>query len=404
MKTLLLAAGVAALAITAPVAADPGNKGGGKDRGAKVEKAERGGKARVAQAGKQKGADRVERRASRADRPVKAQRQKAERAETRIAKAKDKVLERRAKAADVIINRKDLKMESRAERQRSLEILRAGKWDEDKWDDGVMIGRRAGWDAPCPPGLAKKPIPCIPPGHAKALVGEPLSALARIAALSEVPQRLRVIYPDTDDYYYRLGNGYLYQVDRETQLINALLPLFGLGVGVGQPFPASVSNFALPMALQPFYPDTPLSEFRYANGYVYQVDPITGLVEDVDPMLGFGHGYGQMMPLSYSAYNLPHQYRPFYADTSSHYFRYAPGAIYRVDSGSGLIDAVAALLTGGMTVGQPMPMGYDVYNVPLAYRAQYPDTPDSWFRYSNGHIYQIDPTTRLVTALISALT
>ena len=48
-------------------------------------------------------------------------------------------------------------------------------------------------------------------------------------------------------------------------------------------------------------------------------------------------------------------------------------------------------------------MGYDTYNVPYQYRAQYYDTPDSWYRYGNGNIYQVDPTTRLITAVVAAL-
>jgi hypothetical protein len=48
-------------------------------------------------------------------------------------------------------------------------------------------------------------------------------------------------------------------------------------------------------------------------------------------------------------------------------------------------------------------MGYDAYNVPYAYRDQYRDSPEHMYRYSNGNIYQVDPTTRLITAAINAL-
>jgi hypothetical protein len=53
-------------------------------------------------------------------------------------------------------------------------------------------------------------------------------------------------------------------------------------------------------------------------------------------------------------------------------------------------------LTGGLTVGQPLPMGYSAYNVPLAYRSSYFDTPDAWYRYDNGYIYNVDPGSRMV--------
>jgi hypothetical protein len=48
-------------------------------------------------------------------------------------------------------------------------------------------------------------------------------------------------------------------------------------------------------------------------------------------------------------------------------------------------------------------MGYSAYNVPYAYRATYYDTPNAWYRYNNGYIYQVDPTTQLVTAIVASL-
>lgn len=256
----------------------------------------------------------------------------------------------------------------------------------------------------CPPGLAKKLVACMPPGQARKFVGQSYDTVNRISNLMEMPSRLRTVYRDNDDYYYRYGNGYVYQVDRQSSLIAALLPLFGLGVPVGQSFPSAYSNYQVPSAYQPFYQDTSDYYYRYGDGYVYQVGRNNGLVMDYSPLLASGYGYGQMMPASYSAYNVPYQYRSYYQDNDDYYYRYAPGSIYRVDAGSGLIDSVAALLmTGGMQVGQQMPMGYQTYNLPMQYRSQYYDTPQNMYRYSNGNIYQIDPTTRLVTALISAL-
>ena len=83
-----------------------------------------------------------------------------------------------------------------------------------------------------------------------------------------------------------------------------------------------------------------------------------------------------------------------FVDNDDYYYRYAPGAIYQVDRGTALISAVAALLTGGMTVGQQLPLGYSAYNVPMAYRSTYYDTPDAWYRYDNGYIYGVNPQTR----------
>ena len=50
-----------------------------------------------------------------------------------------------------------------------------------------------------------------------------------------------------------------------------------------------------------------------------------------------------------------------------------------------------------------MPMGFSTYNVPNAYRDTYYDTDDSWYRYNNGNIYQVDPTTQLVTAIVASI-
>jgi hypothetical protein len=65
------------------------------------------------------------------------------------------------------------------------------------------------------------------------------------------------------------------------------------------------------------------------------------------------------------------------------------------------VTALLALVTGqNFAVGQPLPAGYDVYNVPFAYRDDYYDDEDDWYRYADGRIYQVDPTTRLIERVI----
>ena len=65
---------------------------------------------------------------------------------------------------------------------------------------------------------------------------------------------------------------------------------------------------------------------------------------------------------------------------------------------------MVALLTGqNLGVGQMLPAGYDAYNVPYAYRDRYYDTADSWYRYNDGTIYQVDPQTRMIQAVIDAV-
>ena len=257
----------------------------------------------------------------------------------------------------------------------------------------------------CPPGLESKG--CMPPGQAAKLLGQPVSSAARIAALSALPLSARYLYPDTNDYYYRYGDGYLYRVNRESSLIDSLLPLAFGGYMPGTYFPSSFmnSNYYVPdyYGFNSFYQDSPYTCNRYVNGVIYQVNCMTGMIEDVVPLYAGGYGVGQLLPSGYGYYNVPYQYRDMYYDTSDYGYWYAPGAIYQYDPSSSMITAVAALLSPGFTIGQPLPLGYDAYNVPYAYRATYYDTPTAWYRYNDGYIYQVDPTTQLVTAIVASI-
>ena len=265
-------------------------------------------------------------------------------------------------------------------------------------DRDDLFVRRLGYGAGgCPPGLAKKAVPCVPPGQAARFVGQPLIAATRFAALDPLPRSFNNLFFDDDDYYYRYGGGYVYRVDRDRDMISGLIPLFGAAL-IGQPLGQNFINpYAQPSYYSAFYPNSPYDCHRYGYGYVYETDCMTGMVEDVIPTYAYGYGVGQIMPASYSYYNVPYAYRSSFADNDDYYYRYAPGAIYQVDRGTALISAVAALLTGGLTVGQPLPTGYSAYNVPLAFRSSYYDTPDMWYRYDNGYIYGINPQTRVVS-------
>jgi hypothetical protein len=270
-------------------------------------------------------------------------------------------------------------------------------------DRDRLFARRIGWTDGCPPGLAKKNLACLPPGQAARFVGQPLIAASRIAALDPLPRSLRGLYYDDDDYYYRYGGGYLYRVDRGDDLISSIVPLFGAAL-LGQPLQSAfVNNYNRPAYFNSFYPNSPYDCYRNGYGYVYETDCMTGMVEDVIPTYDYGYGVGQLLPASYSYYNVPYAYRGYYPDKDDYYYRYAPGAIYQVDRSSSLISAVASLLTGGLSVGQPLPVGYSAYNVPYAYRTTYYDTPDTWYRYNNGYIYSVDPTTQLVRSIVQAI-
>ena len=291
-------------------------------------------------------------------------------------------------------------------RDRDDDFRRVDRWRD--WNDGDWDRAYAYRGIPaayvgCPPGLAKKSWSCVPPGLARNMfIG---TALPAYYSSNDFPVGLRDIYYDTDDYYYRWGDGYAYRIDRSDNLIAGLLPLIGAGLGVGMPFPYQGPNYYVPSYYQSFYPDYGYDDdyYRYANGYVYEIDGGSGYIEDVIPLLDRGYGVGQMLPAGYSYYNVPYQYRDVYYDTPEYYYRYAPGAIYQVDRNTQLITGVPTLLTGGLAVGQPLPPAYSAYNVPLGYRDTYYDSPDAWYRYSDGYIYQVDPATALITAIVRAI-
>jgi hypothetical protein len=240
------------------------------------------------------------------------------------------------------------------------------------------------------------------PMFAERFVGAPVRT---VAALGALPPAISYLYPDTPDYYYRYGDGYLYEVNRSNDVIAALLPLMAGGYLPGQYLPNYYMSSYVPAyyGFNRFYPDYGNDCYRYGYGVVYEVDCFTGFVEDVIPLYAGGYGVGQMLPSAYSYYNVPMQYRPLYYDTPDYGYWYAPGAIYQYDRGTSLITSVAALMSPGFTVGRPLPVGYGVYNVPYAYRATYYDSPSAWYRYNNGYIYQVDPATMLVNAIVASV-
>lgn len=401
MTRFILAAGVAALAITAPVAAERGEKGGGnKGQAGHAAKVERGGggKAQSARVDRRGGGQRFA-QMEQSDRG-KGRDAKSSRAVNRIDRG-DRQVNRAAMRGDdrraARFDRKDLNND-RGARIANRGDRRDRSWIRDLDDGRFNPGRGIALTNGCPPGLMDKG--CMPPGQAKNLLGRVIPATYRNSIL---PLGLRDLYRDDDDYYYRYGDGYLYRVDRRSNLVDSLLPLLAGGYMPGQLFPSAYSNYYVPTQYQSFYPDSSDYYYRYNNGYVYQVDRGTSLIAALIPLLTGGTGVGQMLPMSYSSYNVPYQYRSMYYDTPDYNYRYAPGAIYQVDPRSQLITGVPMLLANDLSLGAPLPLGYDAYNVPMAYRANYYDTPTAMYRYNDGYIYQVDPTTRLITAVINAL-
>lgn len=142
--------------------------------------------------------------------------------------------------------------------------------------------------------------------------------------------------------------------------------------------------------------------YHLRDGYLVQYgeDGISNWI----PLLGGALAVGHYWPVDYPSYNLPDCYIDYFNLGGEDRYRYADNVIYRVDPADAAINSITALLTGDeVAVGQPMPAGYDVYNVPKAYRDRYYDTPRAQYRYFDGHIYQIDPETQLVTAIIDML-
>ena len=243
-------------------------------------------------------------------------------------------------------------------------------------------------------------------------VGAPLSTVRNYVPLMALPASVNYLYPSTPNYYYQYGGGYAYQIDRGSSLIAALIPLLAGGYLPGTYLPQPYMSSYVPSyyGLNSFYPSSYDYGYgygnvcnRYAYGVVYQVDCYSGMVENVIPTYAGGYGVGQLLPSAYSYYNVPMQYRSMYYPTADSSYWYAPGAIYQYDRSSSLITSVAALMSPGFSIGQPMPMGYSAYNVPYAYRSTYYDTPNAWYRYNNGYIYQVDPSSLLVTAIVASL-
>jgi hypothetical protein len=355
MRNLILLAGTAALAIAVPAAAEKGGKGGGHGGGGgKPAKVEHGGghgggghgggqAARMERGGGHGGGG----HAARAARPQTAERH-AFRAERKAERGMS-----RAERPDRAV-RRSIRDERRQDhfvgrvRDERRDFRRIGRDREDfrRMPDFRPDGRRfSAYDRFCPPGLAKKGNGCLPPGQAKKHFARGQRIERDWFDGYRVPVAYQGFYQDSPDYYYNYDDsGYIYRADRGSDLISAIIPLFGGGFGIGQP-----------------------------------------------------------LPTGYDAYNLPIQYRDDYYDTDESLYRYGDNAIYEVDPQSGLIEGIVALLGGGLSVGEELPDGYDAYNLPMDYRDEYQDSDENLYRYADGNIYQVDAKTQMIQAIVEML-
>ena len=323
MSKIILAAGATALALAAPGLAQQGkghgqgHAGGHGQQQAKGGKPDKAGGPSVNRGGGQGKAQSADKGRGPDKRPAMAQGRGSDGKPGKAAGKPDRVVERAVRGAD------------------ARDIGRV-------FPSLAVAGTGLGLAGGCPPGLAMKNNGCMPPGQYKK-VGDPFVASTAQALVGPYSQW----YRDNDRYYYRMGDGVLYQVNRSNNLIDALIP-YGM------------------------------------RDYSYY--PV-------------GYGY----PDLYNNYNVPYAYRSFYPDGGDYLYRYGGNAIYAVDPQTQMVSSIVSLLAGDLSVGQPLPSAYNVYNVPMAYRSQYYDSPDAWYRYNDGYIYRVDPTTQLVTAVINAL-
>lgn len=78
----------------------------------------------------------------------------------------------------------------------------------------------------CPPGLAKKNNGCLPPGKWKKMYNHGQrypSNYGQLWSYNQVPYELRSQYDLSRNYRYYYGDGYLYQVDPRTRLIQQVV-------------------------------------------------------------------------------------------------------------------------------------------------------------------------------------
>lgn len=140
------------------------------------------------------------------------------------------------------------------------------------------------------------------------------------------------------------------------------------------------------------------ADYVYYDGYLV---PANGSGLPYIPLLGGALAVGQMWPQAYPTLELADWQRGYFGFEDPRDYRYADNVVYRINPETAAIQAVAALLTGNdFVVGQRMPLGFDVYNVPGPYQARYYDTEDALYRYADGRVYQIDPKTMLIAQAI----
>ena len=334
MSKWMLTAGAAAIALATPTLADPGGKQGKNDRPGKAMKADRGdrggGKARAEH--RRGGEMRLVQRDDRGKGNAKARDRDDDKRASRGG-GDDRVQVRGRDRDDD--DRRVVRV-----RDDDRVVIRDRDRDGDRrfviFDDDDRRGLIDG----CPPGLAKKDNGCMPPGQFKKMVGTALPLGLR-ASLLDGPYRQW--YRDNDRYYYRNDGDFIYRVNRDGGLIDALIPYGDRDYyyyPVGMNYPTAYDYYNVPYQYRSYYPQGGDYDYRYGDGAIYRVDPQTNVIQSIVALLAGDLAVGQPLPANYGVYNVPLTYRDRYYDTPDAMYRYNDGYIYRADPSTRLVTAV----------------------------------------------------------------
>lgn len=324
MRNIVLAAGVAAMAIASPALAQ--GRGNGQGNGPKAERNEERREARQ------------ERREEQRERRQEAREDRQDRAEDRRDRERDRAEARRDRMEDRIDRERD-RAEDRRDRRVDRYEDRLDRDRDRRYDDNLgdrifrevdrnvfRYGDNQGRYSDCPPGLAKKRNGCLPPGQAKKLWGQraPQSLLGSLLGGA-----YSTWYPD-DEYRYRMGDDFIYRIGANG-IIDGLIPRYdrpGYFYPVGSYYPEPYDFYNVPTQYRGYYDDP---YYRYGDGAIYRIDPETRLIQSIAALLTGDAIVGQPLPSSYSVYNVPYGYRDRYYDNDQDWYRYSDGYIYRVE-------------------------------------------------------------------------
>ena len=179
----------------------------------------------------------------------------------------------------------------------------------------------------CPPGLAKKHNGCMPPGLAKQHPYRPdWWGLGHLAS---------------GQYYYH--DGYLVRLVGDR--IGSYIPLFGGALSIGNAWPSYYRPAPVPNYYARYYNLGPAERYRHADNVIYRVDPKTSAITSIAALLtGNDIHVGAPMPTGYDIYNVPYSYRSQYRDGPNANYRYSDGYIYQLDPKTRLVTSAIELI------------------------------------------------------------